>query len=87
MLKKLKELNQQINHFEEEVSIIKQNIMMQMQEADTLTYQGQILATWKNPKPSTRLDAKKLEKEHPEIIQGYQTPVANSRRLVIKELP
>ena len=87
LIKKLKELNQKIHHYEEEVSIIKQNIMMQMQEADTLTYQGQILATWKNPKPSTRLDAKKLEKEHPEIIQGYQTPVANSRRLVIKELP
>jgi len=86
LIKKLKELNQQINHFEEEVSVIKQNIMMQMQEAETLTYQGQILATWKSPKPSTRLDAKKLEKDHPEIIQAYQMPVANSRRLVIKEL-
>jgi len=86
LIKKLKELNNQIEHYEQEVSFIKQNIMTQMQEAETLTYQGQILATWKSPKPSRRLDTKKLEKEHPEIIEAYQMSVANSRRLVIKDL-
>ena len=86
LIKKLQELNQQIDHYENEISNIKQNIMNQMQEAEILTYQGQVLATWKSPKASTRLDAKKLEKEHPEIIQAYQMPVTNSRRLIIKEL-
>jgi predicted phage-related endonuclease len=60
--------------------------MAQMQEAETLTYQGQVLATWKSPKPSTRLDTKKLELEHPEITKIYQIPIQNSRRLIIKEL-
>ena len=86
LIKKLKSINEQIESYEQEVSAIKQNIMAQMQEAEVLTYQGQVLATWKAPKPSTRLDTKKLSQEHPELINNYQVPVANSRRLVIKEL-
>ena len=47
---------------------------------------GQVLATWKSPKQSYRLDSKRLEIEHPELILQYQVPIQNSRRLVIKEL-
>ena len=85
LVQKLMEINRQIESYEQEVSQIKQNIMAQMQEAEVLTYQGQVLATWKSPKPSTRLDAKTLELEHPEITQAYQIPIQNSRRLIIKE--
>ncbi len=86
LIKKLKSINEQIDSYEQEVSTIKQSIMAQMQEAEVLTYQGQVLATWKAPKPSTRLDTKKLSSEHPELIEAYQVQVANSRRLVIKEV-
>ena len=58
-----------------------------MGEAEQLTYQGRTLATWKAPKPSFRLDSKRLELEHPELASNYKMPVQNSRRLVIKELP
>jgi hypothetical protein len=58
-----------------------------MQDAEVLTFTGQTLATWKAPKPSYRLDAKKLEQAHPELIAQYQTPIGNSRRLVIKANP
>lgn len=86
LIKKLKSINEQINIYEQEVSSIKQSIMSQMQDAEVLTYQNQVVATWKAPKASTRLDTKKLSSEHPELIQAYQMPVANSRRLVIKEI-
>ena len=86
LIKKLKSINEQIDSYEQEVSAIKQSIMAQMQDAEVLTHQGQVLATWKAPKPSTRLDTKKLTQEHPELINNYQIQVANSRRLVIKEL-
>ena len=86
LIKKLKSINEQIDSYEQEVSQIKQSILAQMQEAEVLTHQGQVLATWKAPKPSTRLDTKKLSSEHPELIQAYQVQIANSRRLVIKEL-
>jgi hypothetical protein len=69
-----------------EISHIKQTIMGQMGEAELLTYQGQVLATWKSPKQSYRLDSKRLELDHPELILQYQVPVQNSRRLVVKEL-
>ena len=79
-------LNSQITQYEKEISGIKQVIMNQMGHAEILTYEDQVLATWKAPKPSFRLDAKKLEMDHPEIYANYKTPVQNSRRLVIKEL-
>jgi len=84
--KRLALLNNEIDSREEEISAIKQNIMTLMGEAETLTYQGKVIATWKAPKPSYRLDSKTLEQEHPEIASLYKIPVQNSRRLVIKEL-
>ena len=83
---RLQLLNNEIKSKELEISEIKQTIMGKMGEAEVLTYQDQILATWKSPKQSYRLDSKRLEQEHPELIPQYQVPVQNSRRLVIKEL-
>lgn len=79
-------LNQEIEVREAEISSIKQAFMSQMGEAELLTYQGKVLATWKAPKPSYRLDSKRLETEHPEWANQYKIPVQNSRRLVIKDL-
>jgi predicted phage-related endonuclease len=86
LAKRVALLNSEISTREEAISSIKQAIMNQMGEAETLTYQGKVLATWKAPKPSYRLDSKRLELEHPEIAGNYKIPVQISRRLVIKEL-
>jgi len=86
LTKKLQLLNSEIKSKEMEISHIKQTIMGHMGEAELLTHQGQVLATWKSPKQSYRIDSKRLEVEHPELIPQYQVPIQNSRRLVIKEL-
>lgn len=86
LAQKLQVLNSEIKSKEMEVSQIKQTIMGQMGEAELLTYQGKVLATWKSPKPSYRIDSKRLEAEHPELIPQYQVPIQTSRRLIIKEL-
>ena len=86
LTKRLALLNSEIDFREDEISAIKQNIMNQMGEAETLTYQGKVLATWKAPKPSFRLDSKSLEQDHPQIASNYKIPVQNSRRLVIKPI-
>ena len=83
---KLQILNSEIKSKEIEISQIKQTIMSQMGEAELLTYQGQVLATWKSPKQSYRLDGKRLEIEHPALVEQYRVPIQNSRRLVIKEV-
>ncbi len=67
-------------------SEIKQLIMKTLEDADTLTYQGKILATWKAPKPSIKTNFKQLELDHPEWLTPYQSTQENSRRLLIKEL-
>jgi putative phage-type endonuclease len=86
LTKRLHFLNSEIAAYEKEISGIKQVIMNQMGEAETLAFENEVLATWKSPKPSNRLDAKKLELEHPELCANYKVPIQNSRRLVIKEL-
>lgn len=68
-----------------ELDQVKQSIMAQMQEAQELTYQGKVLATWKRPKPSFRFDSKRFESEHPELFPLFQAPIQNSRRFVIKD--
>ena len=85
LTKRLHLLNREIDAREEELSSIKQSIMQNMGEAQTLTFAGKVLATWKAPKPSFRLDSKTLELDHPDIASNYKIPVQNSRRLVIKQ--
>jgi putative phage-type endonuclease len=83
---RLQEISKEIDQREKEISHIKQAVMLEMKEAEVLTYKGQILATWKAPKPSFRLDGKRLEIEHPDIANNYKLPIQNNRRLIIKEL-
>lgn len=84
--KKLQALNSQITQYEAQSSDIKQTLMNAMGQAESLYYQGHLLATWKAPKQSYRLDAKRIEQEHPAIYEQYQIPVQNSRRLIVKNL-
>jgi hypothetical protein len=84
LIQKLQELNQHIEQSETQISAIKQHIMSQMQDAEVLTLNGQTLATWRAPKPTLRIDTKRLTEELPDLVTRYQVPIHNSRRLVIK---
>ena len=84
LIESTKELNAVIDIKEQELEQIKKLLMQEMQEAQELTYQGKTLATWKKPKASFRFDSKRFESEHPELFPLFQTPIQNSRRLVIK---
>ena len=84
LIKKLQILNENIEDYETQISTIKQHIMSKMEDAEILSFNGQILATWKAPKTSLRLDTKRLSEEHPDLVTHYQVPIQNNRRLVIK---
>ena len=84
LARRLQTLNSEIDSREAEISHIKQSIMSELGEVETLTHQGKVLATWRAPKPSFRLDSKRLELEHPELTSSYKIAVQNSRRLVVK---
>ena len=87
LIRQLKALESQTQVGEEEIQVIKQTLMERMADAEVLTYLGKPVITWKAPKPSYRIDTKRLTLEHPELIKTYQSPVINSRRFVVKDLP
>jgi putative phage-type endonuclease len=86
LIRQLQSLSTQSGDVDEQITQIKQHIMNEMKEAEVLSYQGNVIATWKAPKPSFRLDSKRLETEEKEIFERFKMPVQNSRRLVIKSL-
>lgn len=84
LIKKLQSTQAQIESYEQELSTLKQDIMAQMQDAELLMLNGKTIATWKAPKPSVRVDTKRLTEDHPDIVAQYQVQSASSRRLMIK---
>ena len=86
LIRQLQSLGKHSSDVDEQITQIKQHIMNEMKEAEVLRHQGNVIATWKAPKPSFRLDGKRLETEAKEIFERFKMPVQNSRRLVIKNL-
>jgi putative phage-type endonuclease len=86
LIRQLHSLSKQSGDVDEQITQIKQHIMNEMKEAEVLNYQGNVIATWKAPKPSFRLDSKRLELEEKEIFERFKMPAQSSRRLVIKNL-
>jgi predicted phage-related endonuclease len=85
LIMQLQELSAKASQTEKSMSQIRQSIMNEMGDAESVFRDGQILATWKLPKTSSRLDGKRLEKEHPDLYFSYQMPIQNSRRFVLKQ--
>jgi len=86
LIRQLQSLSTKSGDVDEQITQIKQHIMNEMKEAEVLSYQGNVIATWKAPKLSFRLDSKRLEQEAKEVYERFKMPVQTSRRLVIKSL-
>jgi putative phage-type endonuclease len=87
LIQQLKTLEAQTQGDEEQINAIKQLLMETMADAEVLTYFDKPIITWKAPKPSYRIDTKRLSLEHPELIKAYQKPIHSSRRFVVRDLP
>ena len=87
LIQQLKTLEAQAQGDEEQIESIKQQLMETMADSEVLTYFGKPIITWKAPKPSYRIDTKRLGEEHPELVKAYQSTIQSSRRFVVKELP
>lgn len=75
----------QIKSLKEEEDAIKTAITGYMGEADTLTFQGTTLATWKNVKPRVTFDSASFKKAMPDIYERYLKQGESTRRFVIKQ--
>jgi predicted phage-related endonuclease len=84
-LAELRELQKESKALEERSEQLKLQIMQAMGDAQTLCLGAEILATWKSPKPSQRIDTSLLKKDYPDIARQCSVNTAAARRFLIKE--
>jgi putative phage-type endonuclease len=78
-------IKSQIKTLEAEADAAEKKVLEAMNDnATLLSPEGEILATWKQAKPSRSFDRARLEAEHPEIAATYYTEKAGSRRFLLK---
>ena len=53
-------------------------------DADTITYEGSVLATWKQGKDSSKFDKDAFARENPELYAKYVKVVGGGRRFSLK---
>lgn len=63
---------------------LENKIKLFIGDAESISYAGQTLATWKAPKPSSKFDAKAFQADHPDLAQPYINTAQGARRFIIK---
>jgi putative phage-type endonuclease len=81
----LKEFQNKEKDIVKDIKNLKFDIQDYMKDADILLdNSGKYLATWKNNKPSLKLDAKRLKEEHADLCMQYTAEISGSRTFLIK---
>jgi len=83
-VEELRVIKQRIKELESKEAEYTERIKLLMRDADALMFRGDTLATWKQSKDSVLFDAKRLQKEKPEIYNQYLSERAGSRRFMVK---
>ena len=77
-------LQASISALEAQADALKTELLTAMGKADTLYFRGKVLATWKQSRPSQRLDLDALQAAHPALVAGFKRTVPGSRRFLLK---
>lgn len=80
----IKEIKAQIAVLDGKKSELEDMVKRAFEDAETLTFNGQKLATWKTSKCGMKFDAKAFEAAEPELAKKYYKETLGSRRFVIK---
>jgi hypothetical protein len=75
-----------LKEIEEESNRIKDEITCAMGAAERITYDGETVATWKNIKPSVRIDVARIRRERPDLFVDYSLRTSPTRRFVLEGL-
>lgn len=81
---RLRKLGTEIAAAQAEADELKSRLQALMGEADTLTFQGATLATWKSAKAAKRVDLEALKKHHPTAYADCLVEGRPSRRFLLK---
>jgi predicted phage-related endonuclease len=69
----------------DDIAAAELEIKVYMATCDTLTSNGNVLATWKRRAGSTRIDAKRLKAEAPDVFAKYAVTGDPTRQFLLKE--
>ncbi len=80
----LKMLRRELSDLEERKAALEDKIKLGFGDAETISFGGQTLATWKAPKPSSKFDTKAFTAENPDMAKQYMVETQGSRRFLLK---
>jgi predicted phage-related endonuclease len=81
----LKFIKEEIKRLEEKEEHLLTALQNHMQwSSELVSYDGKVLATWKNSKGSKRFDAKLFQAQHPDIYEKFVSETSGSRRFLLK---
>ena len=83
-VEELRGVKQRIKELESKEAEYTERLKLLMRDADALMFRGETLVSWKQSKDSVLFDAKRLQKEKPEIYNQYLSERAGSRRFMVK---
>ncbi len=66
------------------VEELADKLKLYMGDAEVLTYQGRIIATWKSNKDKVQFDGKKFIADHPDMVKSYMKTAPGDRRFLLK---
>jgi putative phage-type endonuclease len=84
-LQQLKELQNTSKALDEKAEAVRAKILSAMGPAEKLNHNGQVLATWKCPKPTQRIDTQAIKTRYPDIAKECAVITPPSRRFVVKD--
>ena len=80
----LKEVRAELKVLEEREAELEETIKMAFADAEAISYRGDIICTWKAPKPSLKFDAKAFQADHPDLAKPYMKETQGARRFLLK---
>lgn len=78
------ELKRDMGELENRKEDLESTLKMAFGDAESITYGGDTLATWKAPKPSKSFDKDLFKAENPELYAKYCIERQNARRFLLK---
>lgn len=84
MVADLKAIKGDIKDLEEKEKTMQDAIIMKIGDAEGITFGGELLATYKAAKASSKFDAKSFQTANPELYAQFCHEVAGSRRFLLK---
>ena len=82
--KGLKDLKEQMAKMDERKGELEGKIKLAFGDAESITYGGVTLATWKSPKASKKFDADLFKSQCPKEYEKYMVPSQGARRFLLK---